>query len=180
VGRHRGLTTQDSSGRRRLAVLRRWLHGRVDWWPAEVGRWLRRLAEILPAVHAVPLSRGPAPVLPQVLIHRDFHPGNVLWRRGLVCGIVDWQAICSGPAAADVARCRVNLLTLGTSAAEQFTACWQHVSGAAYHPWADVVTSSGSSTTCARTGDPNSSSSRTCSAALSPNSAGAAGYPGPA
>jgi hypothetical protein len=140
VGRHRGLTTQDSSGRRRLAVLRRWLHGRVDWWPAEVGRWLRRLAEILPAVHAVPLSRGPAPVLPQVLIHRDFHPGNVLWRRGLVCGIVDWQAICSGPAAADVARCRVNLLTLGTSAAEQFTACWQHVSGAAYHPWADVVT----------------------------------------
>ncbi len=35
---------------------------------------------------------------------------------------------------------RVNLLTLGTAAVEQFTACWQRVSGAAYHPWADVIT----------------------------------------
>jgi hypothetical protein len=34
----------------------------------------------------------------------------------------------------------VNLLTLGTDAAEQFTAWWQQAAGAAYHPWADVVT----------------------------------------
>ena len=42
--------------------------------------------------------------------------------------------------ATDVAHCRVNLLTLGASAAEQFTALWQQAAGAAYHPWADVVT----------------------------------------
>ena len=36
--------------------------------------------------------------------------------------MVDWQAACTGPAVADVAHCRVNLLTLGTDAAERFTA----------------------------------------------------------
>ena len=157
------------------AVLMSRLPGRVDWWPSDAGRWLRRLAELLPAIHAAPLppagrlgsfaphpqasyqpppwarypwaweraaeiSHGPSPELPQVLVHRDFHPGNVLWRRGEVSGVVDWQAACTGPAVADVAHCRVNLLTLGTDAAERFTALWQHASGAAFHPWADVVT----------------------------------------
>jgi aminoglycoside phosphotransferase (APT) family kinase protein len=157
------------------AVLMSRLPGRVDWWPSDTGRWLRRLAGVLPAIRAAPLppagligpfapnpqasyqpppwardpglweraaaiSRGPAPALPQVLVHRDFHPGNVLWRRGTVSGVVDWQAACTGPAVADVAHCRVNLMTLGTGAAEQFTALWQRMSGAAYNPWADVVT----------------------------------------
>lgn len=157
------------------AVLMSRLPGRVDWWPADTGRWLRRLAGLLPAIHAAPLpppgtigpfapyaqasyqppawarypklweraaeiSHRPAPRLPAVLVHRDFHPGNVLWRRGQVAGVVDWQAACTGPAVADVAHCRVNLLTFGTDAAERFTALWQHAAGAAYHPWADVVT----------------------------------------
>ena len=75
-----------------------------------------------------------------MLLHRDFHPGNVLWRRGRVSGVVDWQGACTGPAAADVAHCRVNLLTFGTGTAERFTAFWQQAVGAAYHPWGDVVT----------------------------------------
>jgi aminoglycoside phosphotransferase (APT) family kinase protein len=78
-----------------------------------------------------------------VLVHRDYHPGNVLWRRGTVSGVVDWQAICTGPAVIDVAHCRVNLLTFGAAAAGQFTALWQQAAGAAYHPWADVVTITG-------------------------------------
>jgi Ser/Thr protein kinase RdoA (MazF antagonist) len=61
-------------------------------------------------------------VLPEVLVHGDFHPGNVLWRRGVVSRVVDWQAACTGPAVIDVAQCRVNLLTIGTDAAERFTA----------------------------------------------------------
>src|SRR6266851_2616655 len=61
-----------------------------------------------PAVweRAAEISHGPAPRLPAVLVHRDFHPGNVLWRRGRVSGVVDWQAACTGPAVADVAHCR--------------------------------------------------------------------------
>jgi aminoglycoside phosphotransferase (APT) family kinase protein len=157
------------------AVLMSRLPGRVDWRPSDVDSWLRRLAGLLPAIHATPLPppgvlrrfapypqasyrppawarypavweraaeicHGPPPRLPTVLLHRDFHPGNVLWRRGRVSGVVDWQAACTGPAVADVAHCRVNLLTLGTDAAERFTALWQQSAGAAYHPWADVVT----------------------------------------
>jgi aminoglycoside phosphotransferase (APT) family kinase protein len=92
---------------------------------------------------AVEISRGPvpdAPDVPAVLLHRDFHPGNVLWRRGQVSGVVDWQAACAGPAAADVAHCRVNLLTLGPGVAERFTGLWEQAAGAPYHPWGDVVT----------------------------------------
>jgi aminoglycoside phosphotransferase (APT) family kinase protein len=96
----------------------------------------------VPAVwqRAAEIYHGPAPGLPAVLLHRDFHPGNVLWRWGTVSGVVDWQAACTGPAVADVAHCRVNLLTFGTEAAERFTALWQHAAGAAYHPWANIVT----------------------------------------
>jgi aminoglycoside phosphotransferase (APT) family kinase protein len=89
---------------------------------------------------AAEISREPPPRLPQVLVHRDFHPGNVLWRRGAVSGVVDWQGACTGPAAADVAHCRVNLLGFGDGAAQRFTAMWQQAAGAAYHPWGDIVT----------------------------------------
>jgi len=157
------------------AVLMSRLPGRVDWWPSDMERWLRRLAGLLPAIHAAPLppagglrpfapdpqasyrppgwaryprvweraaeiSHAPPPRLPAVLLHRDFHPGNVLWRRGAVSGVVDWQAACTGPAVADVGHCRVNLLDFGADAAQRFTALWQRAAGATYHPWADVVT----------------------------------------
>lgn len=89
---------------------------------------------------AAEISHAPPPSLAQVLMHRDFHPGNVLWRRGHVSGVVDWQGACTGPAVADVAHCRVNLLRFGAGAAERFTGLWERVSGIAYHPWADIVT----------------------------------------
>ncbi len=89
---------------------------------------------------AVEISRGPAPDLPAVLLHRDFHPGNVLWRYGRVSGVVDWLGACSGPAAADVAHCRLNLLTMGIEVTERFTGIWERAAGTAYHPWGDVVT----------------------------------------
>ena len=68
---------------------------------------------------AVEISRGPAPDLPAVLLHSDFHPGNVLWRYGRVSGVVDWPGACSGPAAADVGHCRINLLTMGAEVASR-------------------------------------------------------------
>jgi aminoglycoside phosphotransferase (APT) family kinase protein len=89
---------------------------------------------------AVEISRGPAPDLPAVLLHRDFHPGNVLWRYGRVSGVVDWLGACAGPAAADVAHCRLNLLTMGAEVVSRFTACWEREANAVYHPWGDVVT----------------------------------------
>ena len=37
------------------AVLMSRLGGRVDWWPVDMHRWLARLAELLPPIHAVGL-----------------------------------------------------------------------------------------------------------------------------
>jgi hypothetical protein len=42
------------------------LPGRVDWWPSDMDRWLRRLARLLPRIHAAPL--------PPVGVLRPFAP----------------------------------------------------------------------------------------------------------
>lgn len=89
---------------------------------------------------AVEIFHAPPPDLPPVFVQRDFHPGNVLWRRGAVSGLVDWQAACVGPASVDVAHCRANLFRYGMEVADRFTATWQRQTGEQHHPWADVVT----------------------------------------
>lgn len=44
------------------------------------------------------------------LCHRDFHPGNLIWRGDTLTGVVDWTTSMAGPAWLDVAHFRVNLL----------------------------------------------------------------------
>jgi len=97
-------------------------------------------------VRAVELFHRPTPgdAGPDVFLHRDFHPGNVLWRRGRVTGVVDWASASVGPACVDVGHCRSNLFPYGLGVADRFTAMWERRSGACYHPWADVVTIIGS------------------------------------
>jgi len=88
---------------------------------------------------AIELARRPVPDHPPVLCHRDFHPGNVLWQRDDVepSGVVDWTHACRGPAAADVAHCRVNLAQLfGLDAANDFARRYGPVDDLA---WFDVV-----------------------------------------
>jgi aminoglycoside phosphotransferase (APT) family kinase protein len=44
------------------AVLMSHLPGRVDWWPSDTRRWVRRLAELLPQIHAAALpAEGTVP-----------------------------------------------------------------------------------------------------------------------
>jgi aminoglycoside phosphotransferase (APT) family kinase protein len=89
---------------------------------------------------AVTLFHGPRLDPDQVFIHRDYHPGNVLWRCGGVSGVVDWQAASVGPRSADVFWCRSNLIgRFGLEVADRFIRIWESVSGATYHPWAEVV-----------------------------------------
>lgn len=151
------------------------LPGRVDWRPSDVDGWVRRMAELLPAIHAVPLPepgvirpfrtyrqrsydlpawvRRPAvwtrairlvrdhePVGGGVFLHRDFHPGNVLWRRGRVSGVVDWQSASIGPPSVDVGHCRWNLVPYGQDVVERFTKYWESASGQRFDPWADLST----------------------------------------
>lgn len=81
----------------------------------------------------------PAPKFGPAFIHRDFHPGNVLWRRGRVTGVVDWQAASIGPAWADVAHCRANLFRYGLDVADCFTKLAEQQAEVSYHPWAEIV-----------------------------------------
>jgi aminoglycoside phosphotransferase (APT) family kinase protein len=72
---------------------------------------------------AIEVFRGvpPAASGPPCLIHRDFHPGNVLWSRGEVTGLVDWASASVGDPFADVGHCRVNLVAAhGLEAADAF------------------------------------------------------------
>lgn len=89
---------------------------------------------------AVEICAGPLPSGPHVFLHRDFHPGNVLWQRGTVTGVVDWPVASTGPPSADVGHCRANLFPYGAAAVGRFTREWESLTGATYHPWADIVT----------------------------------------
>lgn len=89
---------------------------------------------------ALEVFHGPRLDPDKVFIHRDYHPGNVLWRRGRVAGLIDWQAASVGPRTVDVVHCRGNLLSrFGVEAADRFLAIWQHMTGCDYHPWAEIV-----------------------------------------
>jgi aminoglycoside phosphotransferase (APT) family kinase protein len=83
---------------------------------------------------------GPVLDPDRVFIHRDYHPGNVLWRRGRVSGVVDWPVASRGPRTVDVVHCRGNLIDrFGLEVADRWVEIWKSVSGSAYHPWAEVV-----------------------------------------
>jgi aminoglycoside phosphotransferase (APT) family kinase protein len=117
-------------------------HGIRDFAPYEppswaAPKWMRRQALW---ERAVEIFHEPPRDPERVLVHRDFHPGNVLWRRGRVTGVVDWQAGSIGPSAVDVAWCRVNLIwQFDGDVADRFLRIWEDISGGPYQPWAEIV-----------------------------------------
>ncbi len=165
------------------AILMTRLAGRPSAAPEDIDRFVARLAEPLPLVHAVPPSDaipeyqpydlgrarrgelrpppgsrharaweraievhiGAPPTGRAVFLHRDYHPGNVLWRGGRVIGVVDWVNASRGPADADLGQCRYNLaLDYGLDAAKQFLAAHRALTGARdYDPYWDIVAAVG-------------------------------------
>jgi aminoglycoside phosphotransferase (APT) family kinase protein len=64
------------------------------------------------------------------LVHNDYYPGNVLWARGRVSGVVDWSTAEVGDRRADVAQCRVDLsLMHDGEIADRFLADYEAVHG---------------------------------------------------
>jgi aminoglycoside phosphotransferase (APT) family kinase protein len=103
-----------------------------------IPKWTKRpetWAELIDAV------RGGEPTADHVLLHRDYHPGNLLWENGALSGIVDWPASCSGPRGIDVAHARGNLaLVDGVGAAEQFLLAYRDIVPSYNHdPWWDIA-----------------------------------------
>jgi Ser/Thr protein kinase RdoA (MazF antagonist) len=84
---------------------------------------------------------GPAPSGERCFIHRDYHPGNVLWRDGAITGVVDWACASLGSPLADVGYCRGNLAgELGIEAADRFLEHYLRFSRRVdYDPYWDVV-----------------------------------------
>lgn len=85
---------------------------------------------------AIELWRTQMPSYRPAFIHRDFHPGNVLWSRGRSTGVVDWANACRGPIGCDLAHCRNNLRTLANPrVADEFVATYAAVTGETLDPF---------------------------------------------
>jgi aminoglycoside phosphotransferase (APT) family kinase protein len=68
---------------------------------------------------------------PSTLLHGDYWPGNVLWQRGRLTGVIDWEQPRLGDPTKDVATCRGDLSILfGLEAANDFTRAYLAAGGA--------------------------------------------------
>ncbi len=83
-------------------------------WCSSPARFNRSLEDFRNGV--LPSASGP-----HRFVHRDLHPGNVLFENGCWVGIVDWAHGCRGVAEVDVSRCRVEIALLaGLEAANSY------------------------------------------------------------
>lgn len=90
--------------------------GGADAW-AMLRRWWPRTSGLLATARSS-------------LVHGDFWPGNTLWRRGRLSGVVDWEQVRRGDPLHDVGCCRLDLtLLLGPDAADRFAAAYAAASG---------------------------------------------------
>jgi aminoglycoside phosphotransferase (APT) family kinase protein len=89
---------------------------------------------------AIALWHDATPSYRPVFIHRDYHPGNVLWRRRALGGVVDWVNACRGPIGCDLATCRGNLVDLaGPAVADRFIAAYTTLTGERLHPYWEMA-----------------------------------------
>lgn len=85
---------------------------------------------------AIELWRSGVPAYRPRFIHRDFHPGNLLWSSQRLTGIVDWAAACRGPTGCDIAHCRANLRDLADPViADRFVDTYTSLTGEELNPF---------------------------------------------
>ena len=74
-----------------------------------------------------------------VFLHCDFLPVNMLWRRGRITGLTDWNGIYRGSRAYDVGQCRRYLAALYSSEwSDQLWSLYESIAGATLDPWWDL------------------------------------------
>jgi len=84
---------------------------------------------------AVSALRREVPEYEPVFLHRDFHPGNVLFDGARISGVVDWVETSWGPADLDVAHCSTALALLhGAETGLRFADLYEQASGRALSP----------------------------------------------
>lgn len=81
----------------------------------------------------------PPPKDTAVFLHCDFLPVNMLWSRGKITGLTDWNGIYRGPRAYDVGHCRRYLAALYSPEwSEQLWSLYESIAGATLDPWWDL------------------------------------------
>lgn len=94
--------------------------------PPEMTRRRDRWADALAVAASMP------PVVDPRFMHRDYHPGNTLWIRGRLTGIVDWTSASFGPRAADLGHLLANLgVDHGPAVADAARAAYESLAGEA-------------------------------------------------
>jgi aminoglycoside phosphotransferase (APT) family kinase protein len=82
---------------------------------------------------------APPPNDTAVFLHRDLLPVNMLWSRGRITGLVDWNSIHRGSRAIDVGACRFYLAALYSPEwAEELRSLYESTAGVALDPWWDL------------------------------------------
>ncbi|GAA0574832.1 hypothetical protein GCM10010172_69360 [Paractinoplanes ferrugineus] len=74
-----------------------------------------------------------------VFLHCDLLPVNLLWSRGRITGLTDWNGIHRGSRALDVGHCRRYLAALYSPEwAEQLRSRYESIAGVTLDPWWDL------------------------------------------
>ena len=101
-----------------------------------VPEWTKRRAIWRDAIELV--NEAP-PKGEHTFIHHDYQQFNTLWKRGRLCGVVDWVFGSYGPPSIDVGHCRLNLAVLFSSDyARRFLELYESASERKVVPWWDV------------------------------------------
>src|SRR4051795_12113561 len=82
---------------------------------------------------------APPPEHASVFLHGDLLPVNVLWSRGRITGLTDWNSIHRGARAIDVGHCRRYMAALhSTEWSEQLRSSYESIAGVPLDPWWDL------------------------------------------
>jgi len=74
-----------------------------------------------------------------VFLQCDYLPVNLLWSRGTITGLTDWNGIHRGSRAIDVGQCRRYLAALYSPVwSEELRSVYQSIAGVPLHPWWDL------------------------------------------
>lgn len=74
-----------------------------------------------------------------VFLHGDLLPVNMLWSRGRITGLIDWNGIHRGARAIDVGHCRRYLAALYSPEwSEQLRSLYESIAGVTLDPWWDL------------------------------------------
>jgi aminoglycoside phosphotransferase (APT) family kinase protein len=113
----------------------------TDSWIAPLDGFQVPVGARNPAVWeaAFAVMAAPPPDDTAVFLHGDLLPVNMLWSRGRITGLTDWNSIHRGPRAIDVGHCRRYLAALYSPEwSEQLRSLYESIAGVTLDPWWDL------------------------------------------